>query len=60
MTKPPMLMYWCGKPVDELDRNELLTVISHLGAELERMRTERNRWMSAGDPLKYLMQKEQA
>ena len=46
---------WCGRPVTELSREELLEVIEYCGAEIQKLTTDRNRWMQSGDPLKYLM-----
>ena len=46
---------WCGRPVNELSREELLQVVEYCGAEIQKLTTDRNRWMQSGDPLKYLM-----
>jgi hypothetical protein len=46
---------WCGRPVTELSREELLEVIEYCGAEIQNLTADRNRWMQSGDPVKYLM-----
>jgi hypothetical protein len=46
---------WCGRPVHDLSREELLLVVEYCGAEIQKLTTDRNRWMQSGDPVKYLM-----
>jgi hypothetical protein len=46
---------WCGRPVTELSREELLEVIEYCGTEIQRLTDDRNRWRQSGDALKYLM-----
>jgi hypothetical protein len=46
---------WCGRPVHELSREELLQVVEYCGTEIQKLTIDRNRWMQSGDPLKYLM-----
>lgn len=55
--KIPMVFYWYGKPCSELSREELLEVIEHLASESGQLRADRDRWMEAGDPAKYLLGK---
>jgi hypothetical protein len=50
-----MVFFWMGKSVDELTREELIEVIEHLSSERDSLRTDRNRWMKAGDAAKYLL-----
>ncbi len=45
---------WKGVPIEDLDRVELINVIKVLGAELRRQTTDRDLWMRAGDPVKYM------
>jgi hypothetical protein len=49
------IAYWMGKPVTELDREELLKVVEHCGNEIFRIQKDRDRWMRAGDAGKYMM-----
>jgi hypothetical protein len=46
---------WCGRPIHDLSREELLQVVEYCGTELQKLTTDRNRWMQSGDPVKYLM-----
>lgn len=48
-----------GTPVENLSREELIEALRLVALELQNVRTERNRWKEAGDPLKYLMQGKQ-
>jgi len=54
-TNTTQMSTWCGRPVHELSREELLQVVEYCGAEIQKLTTDRNRWMQSGDPLKYLM-----
>jgi len=47
---------WKGTPISELSRKELIEVVEWLGVEMLRLRKDRNRWRTAGDPLEYLKQ----
>jgi hypothetical protein len=46
---------WCGKPVADLSRDELLEVIEWCGNEIQRLQSDRAHWQAAADPVKYLM-----
>lgn len=46
---------WMGKPIDDLSREELIEVVNYCGNEIQRLTKDRNRWMKAGDSIKYLM-----
>jgi hypothetical protein len=50
---------WYGRPITELDKDELIEVINHLGNELNDVNQDRSRWMNAADPVKYLMETQQ-
>jgi hypothetical protein len=54
-TNTTQMSTWCGRPVNELSREELLQVVEYCGAEIQKLTTDRNRWMQSGDPVKYLM-----
>jgi len=54
-TNTTQMSTWCGRPVHELSREELLQVVEYCGAEIQKLTTDRNRWMQSGDPVKYLM-----
>jgi len=54
-TNTTQMSTWCGRPVHELSREELLQVVDYCGAEIQKLTTDRNRWMQSGDPVKYLM-----
>jgi len=53
----PMNFYWYGKHITELSREELLELVAHLVAEKGQLKTDRDRWMQAGDAAKYLLNK---
>lgn len=46
---------WMGRQMTELTRDELLEVIDYCGKEIQQLREDRDRWMRAADPVKYLM-----
>lgn len=47
---------WKGQPVEELTREELLSVLDEVGKELAYVYEDRRKWQAAADPLKYLSQ----
>jgi hypothetical protein len=54
-TNTTQISTWYGRPVNELSREELLQVVEYCGTEIQKLTTDRNRWMQSGDPVKYLM-----
>lgn len=50
-----MVSTWMGTPINDLDRDELVKVVEWCGQEIQRLQKDRDRWVAAGDPLKYLM-----
>jgi hypothetical protein len=36
----PMVSYWCGLPIEELSREQLIDALNWCGAEIERMREQ--------------------
>ena len=51
----PMVTTWRGRPIQELDKDELIQLIEYCGEEIKYLRKDRDRWRKAGDSLKYLM-----
>ena len=51
----PKVTLWMGQRVEELDKTKLLDVVAHCMAEIEALRTDRDRWKAAGDTIKYLL-----
>lgn len=47
--------FWMGKPITELSKEELIEVIDYCMKEISRLRKDRDRWMEAGDAIKYIM-----
>ncbi len=48
---------WFGKPIEDLDRNELLKIIKHLSDLCEELKVDRDLWKTTGDVTKYLIKK---
>jgi hypothetical protein len=51
---------WQGRPVTELEKEELLEVIDFLVSETEKYREDRDRWRDSGDVAAYLKAKEKS
>jgi hypothetical protein len=47
--------YWMGTPMEELSREELLTVVNHLAREVVELRADRERMRPNVDWAGYLM-----
>lgn len=47
--------FYCGTPVAELTREELLSVVGYFEREIQSLTRDRDRWCEAGDPAKYLL-----
>ena len=52
MTKEHKVTYWCGRPVEELSREELIEALNWCSAELERQRKDHERDVSVRDMLR--------
>ena len=51
------LVYWMGKPINELSKDELVEAFRNLSLMYEKQRQEADKWRNAkGDPLVYLME----
>ena len=46
--------HWLGRPVTELNKEELLDVINHLANKVQSVEKDRKRWQNAADAIKYL------
>ena len=47
---------WNDVPINELDREKLIEALEWCGIEIMRLRKDRDRWRTAGDPLEYMKQ----
>lgn len=49
------IVMWYGTKIDELSKDELIDALNWCAGEIELLRSDRDRWIRAGDPVKYLM-----
>ena len=43
--KIPMVMYWCGEPIDDMEKPQLLEIIKWLADEVDYVRKQAQRDM---------------
>ena len=55
MNDEPMVSFWKGKPMESLDRDELLVVIDYLMREKNAVTEKMNKMRRAVDWRKYLV-----
>jgi len=55
MAKINNVIFWQGRPLTELTKEELIEVIEFCGLEIKRLEENINRWRRNGDVRKYLM-----